>query len=349
MIKVSIVVPLHNSEKYLEKCISSLLDQTLRECEFILVNDGSTDLSGEIADRFAALDSRVKTIHQNNLGVSAARNAGIKASSGEYIGFVDSDDWIEPDMYQELYNYAIRYDCDMSFCNFSYMVNGDIGSIKYQFEKWCPLDRRYINDVIIPFLIEYDTFNTVCTKINKAGLIKDKKCNFDQGMVLGEDQTFNLNFLSIAHKIIYIDYIGYHYNENLKSATRDKDHLVYFSNILSCYKSGLLNKFAKHLNANSVSLLNSKRLIRNTLSLIHVVVYSETNFKIKLTIINTMIHDASVKDALKNSFDSIIKEEREYTKILLYLLKFKCVLLTYFLISFVKEKGNLYKRMVRHE
>ena len=99
---LSVIVPIYNVEKYLPKCIDSILAQNYSEIEVILVDDGSPDGCPEICDNYAEKDKRIVVIHQKNLGVSAARNAGLKAAHGEYIGFVDPDDWISPSMYQEM-------------------------------------------------------------------------------------------------------------------------------------------------------------------------------------------------------------------------------------------------------
>ena len=115
--KVSIIVPIYNCEKYLDEAIQSLLNQSIKECEFILVNDGSTDNSLNIANEYKKLDSRIKIINQVNQGVSVARNTGIEASQGEYIGFIDGDDWIEFDMYKTLYDIATKNNLDLIIKN----------------------------------------------------------------------------------------------------------------------------------------------------------------------------------------------------------------------------------------
>lgn len=123
-IKVSVVVPVYNREKYLKQCVDSIVAQTLREIEIILVDDGSTDASPAICDEYAAKDSRVKVIHKQNAGMGAAYNTGMAKAKGEYIGFVESDDWIEPEMYEELYNKAVEQDVDMVKSLFT-RVNGE--------------------------------------------------------------------------------------------------------------------------------------------------------------------------------------------------------------------------------
>ncbi len=114
---VSIVVPVYNAEKYLMKCLESIKNQTLKDFECILVDDGSTDTSGFICDSFASGDDRFSVIHLVNGGVSRARNEGIKKARGEYIGFVDSDDWIDSDMFETLYRDAKNSNAEISICN----------------------------------------------------------------------------------------------------------------------------------------------------------------------------------------------------------------------------------------
>lgn len=118
---ISIIVPVYNVEKYLKRCTQSILNQTYKSLELILINDGSTDSCPQICDELAEQDSRIRVIHQKNAGLAAARNAGIEAALGEYIGFVDSDDYVSKDMYQELLTALEENDADMSVCNFKYV------------------------------------------------------------------------------------------------------------------------------------------------------------------------------------------------------------------------------------
>lgn len=114
--KVSIVVPVYKVEAYIDKCVKSILSQTFTNFELILVNDGSPDGCGKICDKYAQNDSRIQVIHKQNGGLAEARNAGLDVASGDYIGFVDSDDWIESDMYEILYNLCIEHDADIACC-----------------------------------------------------------------------------------------------------------------------------------------------------------------------------------------------------------------------------------------
>ena len=128
-IKVSIIIPVYKVEKYLEKCIQSVINQTYENLQIILVDDGSPDNCGKICDEYAKKDHRIEVIHKSNGGLSDARNKGLEIAKGEYIGFVDSDDYIEADMYEVLYNLLKQYNADVSICNFYTVSQGKI-SIK---------------------------------------------------------------------------------------------------------------------------------------------------------------------------------------------------------------------------
>lgn len=115
--KISVIIPVYNTAKYLEKCLGSLIKQSLKDIEIICIDDGSTDNSLEILKEFAKKDARIKFLTQENQGQSVARNKGIKAAQGEYIGFIDSDDWADETMFEKLYNNATTYDSDVAMCS----------------------------------------------------------------------------------------------------------------------------------------------------------------------------------------------------------------------------------------
>ncbi|MCD2502361.1 glycosyltransferase [Clostridium sp. NSJ-145] len=123
MCKISVIVPVYNVEKYLEKCIISILGQTFKDFELILVNDGSTDSSGEICNKYKKIDERIKVIYQKNSGLSAARNAGLEMAKGDYIGFVDSDDYINNNMYETMFKLAQENNADIVQCKFKKFYN----------------------------------------------------------------------------------------------------------------------------------------------------------------------------------------------------------------------------------
>ena len=124
MAKVSIIVPVYNVEQYLHRGIESLLNQTLKDIEIILIDDGSKDNSGRICEEYSKTDKRIKFVSKINGGVSSARNEGIRISTGEYVAFMDPDDWVEPDMYENMYNQAKSTNSDSAICNY-YVDNKD--------------------------------------------------------------------------------------------------------------------------------------------------------------------------------------------------------------------------------
>ena len=126
---ISVIIPVYKVEKYVERCIQSVINQTYENLQIILVDDGSPDNCGKICDEYAKKDHRIEVIHKSNGGLSDARNAGIEVAKGEYVGFVDSDDYIEADMYEVLYNLLKQYNADVSICNFYTVSQGKI-SIK---------------------------------------------------------------------------------------------------------------------------------------------------------------------------------------------------------------------------
>lgn len=132
--KVSIIVPVYNSEKYLSKCLDTLIHQTLQEIEIICINDGSKDNSLKILKDYATKDNRIKIISKENEGLSAARNDGLKIASGEYIGYIDSDDWVDLDFYEKLYNAAQKYQSETA-CASIVRVGKDIEKYKLKYEK----------------------------------------------------------------------------------------------------------------------------------------------------------------------------------------------------------------------
>lgn len=122
---IAVIIPVYNSDRYLERCLDSILGQTYGDLEIILIDDGSTDRSGEICDRYAADDSRVKVLHQKNMGVSGARNAGLAVAQGEYVSFIDSDDWIDSQYFELLYNVLKDGRYDVSMCHYRKVWNED--------------------------------------------------------------------------------------------------------------------------------------------------------------------------------------------------------------------------------
>ena len=203
---VSIIVPIYNVEKYLRKCIDSILNQTLENIEVILVNDGSTDNSGKIIDEYKVRDSRVIAIHKENGGQSSARNIGLDIAIGKYIGFVDGDDWIDENMILELYTNCEINSSDVAVCGrkvFDEEYNL-VGSVEVENEIF-DLNKVKISDYIIRRLMYIHTMSS-CNKLYKKDIIDRERVRFkDVSYVGSEDALFNYSILCIANKIISIN------------------------------------------------------------------------------------------------------------------------------------------------
>lgn len=149
---ISIIVPVFNAEKYLNKCIQSILGQTYSNIELLLIDDGSTDSSGAICDKYVSQDSRVKVFHNPNEGVSAARNCGLDKAKGEWIAFVDADDWIDADMYEQMYNAAVQNQTDLVSCDLL-MEHKDYRKILSYNKEY--EDHQLMYDCLVPITVEY--------------------------------------------------------------------------------------------------------------------------------------------------------------------------------------------------
>ena len=132
---ISVIVPVYNVAAYLDRCVKSIVNQTYADLEIILVDDGSPDQCGTMCDNWAMKDKRIKVVHKENGGLSDARNAGIEVASGDYIGFVDSDDWIEPDMYQDLLEAVEREGAELAVTGINRTYDNEFSRIQYAWDK----------------------------------------------------------------------------------------------------------------------------------------------------------------------------------------------------------------------
>lgn len=207
---ISIIVPVYRVEKYLKKCVESILTQTFKDFELILVDDGSPDNCGKLCDEYAVKDSRIKVIHKKNGGLSDARNSGIAIAEGRFLGFIDSDDYIECDMYEMLYNNMVKYDADVSICtDFICFENGKV--IKSNEKKVLVLNtEKAIGQA-------YKISPGVCNKLFKKEIFTDIR--FPVGK-LNEDVFIFMDILSKAKTIVFTTEPKYHYIQRKNSITK---------------------------------------------------------------------------------------------------------------------------------
>ena len=225
--KVSIIVPVYNVEKYLARCLESLLNQTLTEIEIILVDDGSPDNCPQMCDEYAKRDSRVKVIHKSNAGLGYARNSGLDVAIGEYIAFVDSDDYVYTSMYETLWNEACACNADVVFCGFkSEQRNGiykDSNEVAERTEWNGEAVKDFMLDMIAcaPYVKKERKYGmSVWHSIYRNSIIEDNRIRFhSEREVVSEDISFQVDFLLIAQKVEYLPQSLYNHSLNGTSLT----------------------------------------------------------------------------------------------------------------------------------
>lgn len=236
--KISIIVPVYNAEKYLHRCIDSILKQTFADFELLLVNDGSKDASGRICDEYAAKDERVKVFHKQNGGVSSARNLGLDNVSTEWIAFVDSDDWIEDDYLQKLHKPDVE--ADLLLCGY---------------QPWMPFveektynGREEITDLLSNHIFY---FSNVYAKLFRANMIREQNIRFDEKMNYAEDTVFVFSYLLYISCVVTLSPSGYHYVDadgSLTKKTRKVEDGVYIFSKLCSMMSRLKNIYGVDMN-----------------------------------------------------------------------------------------------------
>ncbi len=214
MIKISVIVPIYNAGEYLEKCLDSIVNQTLNDIEIILIDDGSTDNSSEICKNYLS-DSRVTYYHKENEGLAAARDDGMLRANGEYIGFVDADDWIKPYMYERMYDAAKSNDSDIVFCNCIENKNGHVFTPEMPEGSY---DREAIKSEIIPKTLAYiakdGTKRAIrwsnCLRIYKTEALKKNNIRFDRRLRRSQDLQLTYEATLVAQNYYYIAEPLYH-------------------------------------------------------------------------------------------------------------------------------------------
>ena len=209
---ISVVVPVYNVENYMRKCIDSLLNQTLSNIEIILVDDGATDTSPKICDEYARKHSCIRVIHKQNGGLGSARNAGMKAARGKYIGFVDSDDYVSVKMYETLWNLAETNEADCAYCEFTRFWNDTVDIIPQPQQAITTYSGKEILDSYLldrvgcgPSEKEDCTYGaSVGLGIFRNDLIQRSKVEFvSEREFIAEDMIFDIDFIPYCKKIVH--------------------------------------------------------------------------------------------------------------------------------------------------
>lgn len=243
---VSIVVPVYNAFKYLEKCIDSIISQSYNNIEIILVDDGSKDNSGQICDTYAKKDNRVVVFHTDNKGVSSARNTGIKHANGTYLMFIDSDDYVEKDYVLKFVN-AVNLGYDYAQCNFNICIDDKVNKeIIIKEDK----ELSNINEIKYAiFSLKYGSCHNLsnsrcsCGKIYNLNIIKNNNIRFDEKIYLLEDGLFNLEYIKYCDKCYLISDCLYNYCQISTSSSHryNENQLEQYSLVEKKLKEYVLN------------------------------------------------------------------------------------------------------------
>ena len=207
-IKVSVIVPMYNKEQKISKCLDSLINQTLREIEIVVVDDGSKDNSAEIVKKYCEKDSRVRYVKQDNQGPGAARNVGIINSKGRYIGFVDCDDYVEHEMYEIMYNAAEQNNCEVAVCQEKNVYVDDEGHVTNLGETHFPYNEITVvtGKMVLEWFLNFNylSLNSACFKIVRKSVFVEKDIYFPDNYRYAEDLTICGGILSVAKSVAVI-------------------------------------------------------------------------------------------------------------------------------------------------
>lgn len=256
--RFSVIVPIYNVEKYIHKCIDSVINQTFKDFELILVDDGSTDNCGEICDGYSKQDSRIKVIHKTNGGLVSARKAGVKVSTGQYIVAVDGDDWVAKDYLEDAYKIIEEYSPDMIFYKYENVIDdGSYVSLSDNSFLRCGINYKDDIDKRVTKGLFYIPPN-ICGKVLRRDLYMKYQLLVDDRICMGEDMCVTFPLFQASDKVYNSDKVVYYYRRNPNSITKKKKRLIkgkdallrihHFEKNLADYdeKYGQLSAYAAH-------------------------------------------------------------------------------------------------------
>ncbi len=295
--KISMIVPVYNAEKFLEKCIDSILKQTLSDWELILIDDGSKDKSAEICDRYSSIDNRIKVVHKINEGVSIARNTGISLARGEFIGFIDSDDNVKENFFEVMYETAKEQNSEIVMCDALTVYKSgktELDTIK-QLSNSLSVAK---SDWSPALLLEMAGAAWRC--FYKKELIDKHNISFPSGIKFSEDRIFNIYSFGFAENIYYLKEPFYNrliweesavhrFHSDYFAAAKASDQAT-VSALNGAWNGDIeyINCYKQHLIAAALASINNYFYKTSTLS-----------FKEKYSTVKTLCNDSQLRDALK--------------------------------------------------
>lgn len=330
---LSVIVPVYNVEDYLHKCIDSIINQTFTKLEIILVNDGSTDTSPQICDEYAIKDLRVKVIHQQNAGVSVARNSGLRAATGKYITFVDSDDWLEATMYEEMCKITTsENESDVMMCDFKTVKYDKEDEISANIRKGFYSKSQIIAE-IYPTLLVTEDFGRIpivsaCICLFKRTLLTKNEIVFDATLKYSEDYLFMADVMVHANSFYYLkDHYFYNYLQYEESRSK-KFQADWWENLVHLNKK--LEKILKNNQDYDFTRQLKLQLLHSVLLVLNGIYHDQgMNDKNKINAIRSLLQQKELKLVFLNLS---LKQQKRTLKIILYFIKYKMAY-TYFLFQ----------------
>jgi len=219
---VSIIIPIYNSEEFLDKCIQSAINQSYKNIEIVLVNDGSTDSSKSICDSYASKDNRIKVIHKNNGGLVSSRKAGLKVSTGEYILYIDGDDWIEPELVQHYMNQVFEFNADVVISSHIVNLEGREDILPNSLPPGV-YNKDQLNSIVYPKMLhtgkfsQFGIFSYSWGKLYKKEILFENQLNVDESITIGEDALCLYPTLLDTNKLVILKQPYYHYRQRANS------------------------------------------------------------------------------------------------------------------------------------
>lgn len=337
----SLIVPVYNVEKYLGVCLESLLQQDMNDFEIVIVNDGSIDKSVEIANRYVEKDKRIKVVHKENGGLSSARNEGIKVAKGEYILFIDSDDWCEKNLLSTLKEHLEKKKYDIIIYKWSRVDETSFkkGTIKGLFPNEYVFDENNKKEIYLE-LLNGSNLNSVCIKAIKSELIKKHNIFFQEQLRHTEDLVFSAIIISYADSILYLDQALYNYRYNPNSLTTSFNLSKYNYKIEA---NLILKRYVEEWNLDKeiASEYFYRRIIKGTIEdIINLSTYKKISMNKQMKYIKNILKNKTFNEAIYH----IKYLEGDIIQIIIfYLLKLKLSILI--LIATRILHLNLYSKM----
>lgn len=328
----SIIVPVYNCEKYLKKTLDSICNQNFHLFEVLLIDDGSTDNSGVICEDYSKVNSKFKVIHKGNTGVSDTRNEGIRKSTGKYLLFFDSDDYVEPNYLGDMYNLIKKHNCDLINTGFYSEVETNNSNTydKIFIDEKYYADSDSINEDLV-YLWDSHMLYNVWNKVYSSKIIKDNNLYFPN-FNFGEDMWFNQKYLDLVKTFYNSDKCYYHYIKERKGSLTSKFNPNLFNLRIKEYLE-FNDYFIKHgLTEKEYLEFSSRRFIERVLGCIENICSSKLDNKSKKSKIKLILNDSITREALAH-----IKPRSLKIKVLLVPVKLKSALLTYFVFNRVSN------------